>query len=56
MSSGISRGKYKGRKADRKTHELIIKLIPNYPLTETTRLPGCSESQVKLIWPAHQKS
>lgn len=50
------RGKYKGRKANLKNHELIVKLRPNHTIAETARLAGCSESQVKLIWAAHQKS
>ncbi|PXF32095.1 resolvase [Pokkaliibacter plantistimulans] len=48
-------GKYKGRTADHKTHELIIKLRPNHTIEETARLVGCSKSQVKLIWSKYQK-
>ncbi|TOK33120.1 resolvase, partial [Vibrio parahaemolyticus] len=50
------KGKYKGRKANQKTHELIIKLRPNHTIAETARLAGCSESLVKLVWANHQKA
>ena len=49
------KGKYKGRKANIKNHELIVKLRPNNTIAETARLAGCSKSQVKLIWSAHKK-
>ncbi len=55
ISQAKKRGKYKGRKADHKTHELIVKLRPNHTIAETARLAGCSESQVKLVWAKHKK-
>ncbi len=47
-------GKYRGRKANNKVHELIIQLKPNHTIAETARLAGCSESLVKLVWKEHQ--
>ncbi|MFW1011707.1 recombinase family protein [Vibrio parahaemolyticus] len=46
-------GKYKGRKANEKQHELIIKLRPNHTIEDTAKLVGCSVSQVKRIWSLH---
>ncbi|EPJ2694278.1 recombinase family protein [Vibrio cholerae] len=55
ISQAKKKGKYNGRKANQKTHELIIKLRPNHTIAETARLAGCSESLVKLVWANHQK-
>lgn len=49
------KGKYKGRKANHKQHELIIKLRPNHTIEDTARLVGCSQSQVKRIWGEHKR-
>lgn len=46
-------GKYKGRKANEKQHELIIELRPNHTIEDTAKLVGCSVSQVKRIWSMH---
>lgn len=43
-------GKYKGKRADLKKHQLIISLKPNHTIAETARLAGCSKSQVKRVW------
>ncbi|HBH7899839.1 recombinase family protein [Vibrio parahaemolyticus] len=48
------KGKYQGRKANHKQHELIIKLRPNHTIEDTARLVGCSQSQVKRIWREHK--
>tara|TARA_R110000850_G_scaffold8852_2_gene32582 strand:- start:2402 stop:3025 length:624 start_codon:yes stop_codon:yes gene_type:complete len=55
ISQAKKKGKYRGRKADHKTHELIVKLRPNHTIAETAKLAGCSESQVKLVWAKYQK-
>ena len=49
------KGRYKGRKPNLKTHELIIKLRPNHTIEDTARLAGCSQSLVKLVWNNHNK-
>lgn len=55
IAQAKERGKYKGRKANIKVHELIIKLRPYHTISETARLSGCSESLVKLVWSEHKK-
>lgn len=55
ISQAKKKGKYKGRKANHKTHELIIKLRPSHTIAETARLADCSESQVKLVWAKYKK-
>lgn len=49
-------GKYKGgRKADKKTHELIVTLRKaNHTIAATARLADCSEPLVKLVWRQHK--
>lgn len=48
-------GKYSGRKADAKTHERIVVLrSAGHSIAKTARLAGCSPSQVKRVWAAHQ--
>lgn len=50
-------GKYAGRQADAATHERIVALrTGGNSIARTARLAGCSESQVKRIWAAHQRS
>lgn len=49
------KGKYQGRKANHKQHEIIISLRPNHTIEETARFAGCSTSQVKRIWAEHKK-
>ena len=45
-----ARGKYIGRQPDTKTHERILTLSrAGHSISETARLAGCSESQVKRI-------
>lgn len=47
-------GKYKGRKADKTTHERIVALrTGKYTIADTARLAGCSPSQVKRVWAMH---
>lgn len=44
-------GKYQGRKADPMLHKRIIALrVSGSSIAETSRLAGCSESQVKRVW------
>jgi DNA invertase Pin-like site-specific DNA recombinase len=44
-------GKYRGRKADPLLHKRIIALrVSGSSISETSRLAGCSESQVKRVW------
>lgn len=50
-----SAGRYTGRKADTKAHDRIVVLRKaGHSITETARLAGCSESQVKRIWALQQ--
>ncbi|HGF5205968.1 recombinase family protein [Vibrio diabolicus] len=49
------KGKYQGRKANYKQHELIIKLRPYHTIEDTARLVGCSQSQVKRIWGEYKR-
>lgn len=49
-----SAGKYGGRKADDATHARIVALrSAGKSIAETARLAGCSLSQVKRVWAAH---
>ncbi len=49
--------KYKGRKPDLKTHQMIIVLKKaGNSISKTAELAGCSSSQVKRIWANHLKS
>ena len=46
-----SAGKYAGRQADTGMHQRIIALRSSgHSITETAKLSGCSESQVKRVW------
>ncbi|MDO4997336.1 MAG: recombinase family protein [Neisseria sp.] len=42
-------GRFKGKQADVKKHQLIIELRKNHTLQETARLAECSVSLVKLV-------
>lgn len=55
ISLAKKKGKYLGRRADNKKHELIVKLRPHHTIAETARLTNCSESLVKQIWAKRQK-
>jgi DNA invertase Pin-like site-specific DNA recombinase len=51
-----SAGKYEGRKADANMHRRIEALRGSgHSITETARLAGCSESQVKRVWALRKK-
>lgn len=48
-------GKYKGRTTDTNTNERIIALRQaGQTIANTAKLAGCSTSQVKRVWAAHQ--
>lgn len=50
-------GRYEGRKPNRALHARIIALRSGgNSIKETARLAGCSESQVKRVWAAHQRT
>lgn len=49
------KGKYAGRKADRRQHERIVALRgAGKSIAETARLAECSPSQVKRVWAEHR--
>jgi DNA invertase Pin-like site-specific DNA recombinase len=49
-------GKYNGRKPDAATHARIVALRSGgQSIARTAKLAGCSASQVKRVWAAHQK-
>lgn len=55
ISRAVQEGKYKGRQANKRLHNQIIALRQaGQSIAETARLAGCSESQVKRVWAAHQ--
>jgi AraC-like DNA-binding protein len=48
-------GKYAGRRADATVHDRIIVLRgAGHSIDRTSKLAGCSISQVKRIWPIHR--
>lgn len=48
-------GRYTGRRANRALHGRIVALrSAGTSIAETSRLAGCSESQVKRVWAIHQ--
>lgn len=50
-------GRYTGRKANTKVHDRIVALrVGGHSISETARLAGCSESQVKRVWALHKKA
>lgn len=50
-------GRYNGRKPNKALHARVIALrTADSSISETARLAGCSESQVKRIWAARQIS
>lgn len=55
ISQAKQKGKYLGRRANHKKHELIVELRLHNTIAETARLAGCSESLVKLVWAKRQK-
>ncbi|MDD2859589.1 MAG: recombinase family protein [Acidiphilium sp.] len=49
-------GRYRGRPADTAQHQRIVALREGgTSIRETSRLIGCSETQVKRVWKAHQE-
>lgn len=48
-------GRYKGRRADKTSHDRIIALRSSgHSITDTARLAQCSVTQVKRVWAAFQ--
>jgi DNA invertase Pin-like site-specific DNA recombinase len=48
-------GRYQGRKPNGALHARVVGLRKGKTsIRETARIAGCSESQVKRIWAAHQ--
>lgn len=49
IAEARKKGRYTGRSPDTKAHELIVKLRSTNTISETARIVGCSESQVKRV-------